>query len=299
MLIRERSNFWKFVADVVFISLGAALEAFSIKFLLLPNNVIDGGLVGVSLILSHISSSSLFAFFLVTITTPFLLVGYRMLGRNFMLRMGLAILSLVVSNELFDMIPSDFISKNLDSVELMVTGAIVLGVGVGLTLKFGGCVDGTEIVALLVQKSKGISVGTTILFFNFFIYSFAAVVYGEISTGVKSIITYMIASYVMDFVNSGVRDLKMVYIFTNNEKSILESINSTLRIGSTVLNSSSARSGRDGAIIVTAVSKVHIPILKSIIEKEDPKSFLVVLDIAESKNGTTSPVGFVKNSSIV
>lgn len=294
MLVRERSNFWKYFSDVVFICLGASLEAFSIKFLLVPNDVIDGGLVGIALIFSHLASGRFFSLFLIIITIPFLTIAMRTLGGKFLIKMALAFSSLIISNQIFEMFPGDLLSKNLGDIELIVSGAVVLGVGVGLTLKYGGCVDGTEIVAVLLQKSKGISIGTTILFFNFFIYSFAAIAYNQLTTGVKSIITYMIASFVMDFVNSGARDVKMMYIFTNYPENISESISNDLKIGSTVIESNSARSGRKVYIVLVAVNKIRLNSVKEIIEKEDRNAFFVVSDVSETCNGLVDPIGKTK-----
>lgn len=299
MLIKERSDLWQFVSDVVFICLGASLEAFSIRFLLIPNNVIDGGLVGIALILAKLSSAKYFSLLLIVITIPFLVMAFRTLGKMFLFRMGLALTSLVISSTLYEKIPADFISSSLGSVELMISGAIVLGLGVGLTLKFGGCVDGTEIIAILLQKTRGISVGTTILIMNFFIFTFAAIAYGHIATGVKSIITYILASYVMDFVNSGFRDVKMVHIFTSVPEIIEEKINKELKVGATLIDVVSMRSGRGGKMIMAVINKVHVSIIKDIVISEDKNAFIVVMDVSESINGTTHPVGFVKQASIL
>ncbi|MCK5787516.1 MAG: YitT family protein [Chlamydiia bacterium] len=297
IVLDQRSVFWKIFSDVVLICLGAFLESFAIRFLLVPNQVIDGGLVGVALVLAHVTSNKLFGLFLCVVTLPFLILGYKVIGRIFILKTALALFVLVSSSAVFATFPEDLICKHLGDVELIISGAIVLGVGVGLTLKYGGCVDGTEVIALILQRNRGISVGSTILFFNFFIYLFAAIVFGQLSTGVKSIITYMIAGYIVDLVSSGIKDLKMVICITGHSDKIIYKLNKDIRIGSSIVQSTSSRSGREKDIIMIVASKFNLLGIKEAILEIDDNAFIIISDVNEVQNGLVKPLGASKSSS--
>lgn len=287
---------WKFISDSILIAIGAVLEAVSIKFFLVPNNVIDGGLVGTSLILAKISNPELFVTILCIITFPFLILAYNTLGKNILIKMFIALVSFSIADFMMHGMDTTIFVNMLDSFELTITGAIILGIGVGMTIKYGGCLDGTEILALLIQKNKGVSVGRTIFIINIIVFTLATIAYNDVATGIKSLITYAIVSKVMDSTIAGFKEIKEVTIYSKSYKTIASRINSELRTGATLKTVESAYSGKKYKSIFIAIDKFKINELKQIINEEDKAAFIIIKDIIEYENGTVNPIGASKSN---
>ena len=203
----------RFLNDVLLphalLTIGAAVAALALEEFLVPFQILDGGVVGVSMIVSQLSGLPL-GLFIVVLNIPFLLVGLKRLGRTFLVRALYAMLVFSVLLEVFKPLPP------LTEQELLVVvfGGVLLGLGVGLILRSGGCLDGTEIVAMLLSQRVPFSTGQIVLGFNIIIYAAAGLLFG-LDRALYSLLTYFITSKIIDMVQNGMEQGKAVTIITN------------------------------------------------------------------------------------
>lgn len=178
---------------VCFIICGAMLVAISLQLFLVKNYVIDGGIIGISIILSQITREEV-GLFLLLLNTPFFLIAYSFIGRRFLLLSLCAILVLSLGTYLLE--PFPVLTEN--PILVILFGGIILGLGVGITIRFGGCLDGTEVLAILFSNRSPFSIGQYILLFNFFIFGSSIFIYGLIKA-IYSLLTFLVAYKTIDF----------------------------------------------------------------------------------------------------
>ncbi|MFL6517975.1 MAG: YitT family protein [Bacillus sp. (in: firmicutes)] len=188
----NRSGGCPFYQRVFIIFLGASLVAISLQLFLLENHIIDGGIIGISILLSHITSEEI-GLFLLILNTPFFLIAYRFLGRRFLMLSLFAILVLSIETYLLEPFPVITDSP----IVVIVLGGISLGLGVGITIRFGGCFDGTEVLAILFSKRSPFSIGQIILLFNIFIFGSSIFIFGP-KEAFYSLATFLIAYKTID-----------------------------------------------------------------------------------------------------
>lgn len=254
--------------------MGVGIEEF-----LVPNKVLDGGIVGISIILSHLSGWKL-GWFIFILNIPFFYIGYKQIGKTFALStlLGIAVLSATT------LLLHDVPVFTEDLLLATVFGGIVLGVGVGMVIRYGGSLDGTEILAILVNKKLPFSVGEIIMFFNIFIFATAGFVFGW-NRAMYSILAYFIAFKTIDVVISGLDESKSAWIISEQHKVIGEAILARLGRGVTYLNGEGAYTGDDKKVIFCVITRLEEAKLKAIVEEIDPSAFLAVADIAEVRGG--------------
>lgn len=173
------------------------MAAISLEVILIPNGLIDGGITGISMMLSEMMGYSL-SFLLFLLNIPFILLGYKHLGKRFAFSTSLGIISLTVSTGLLKIFPP-FLNGN--PVLLIFIGGILLGLGIGIVLRNGGALDGTDVLAILISSKTSYSVGESILVINIFIFLFALILFGW-KGALISIITYFIATTIVDMVRT-------------------------------------------------------------------------------------------------
>lgn len=188
----SRSAAISFYKRVLIIFMGATFVAISLQLFLVKNHVIDGGIIGISILLSHITGQEI-GLFLLILNTPFFLIAYTFLGRRFLMLSIYAILTLSLETYLLEPIP--VISEN--PIIVIVFGGIILGLGVGITIRFGGCFDGTEVLAILFSERFSLSIGQFILLFNFFIFGSSIFIFG-LGEAIYSLATFLIAYKTID-----------------------------------------------------------------------------------------------------
>jgi uncharacterized membrane-anchored protein YitT (DUF2179 family) len=189
-----RSAYISINKRLLYIFCGASLVGVSLQLLLVKNSVIDGGIVGLSIILSHITSIEV-GLLLLLLNTPFFILGYSYLGKRFLFLSLFAITVLSFVTHFFEPIPS------LTGNPLIVTvlGGITLGLGVGSVIRFGGSLDGTEVLAILISKRTSFSIGQIVMFFNFFIFGSSIFIFG-LKEAAFSLATFFIAYKTIDFI---------------------------------------------------------------------------------------------------
>jgi uncharacterized membrane-anchored protein YitT (DUF2179 family) len=278
-----RSWFFYFIT-FLWIALGSFLAAIGIKVFLAPNNLIDGGVVGLAMIGAYVFGQNYLSFFIVILNLPFLFLAYKLIGKTFVIQMCLAILMFAGFAYLLDTVPP----FHGESLEVIFLGGVVLGAGIGLVIRKGASLDGTEILAIIINRKKGFTVGQVILFINIFIFGAAGIVYQDWHTALQSLMIYIVASKIMDTVIVGFEETKSVIIVSLEPKKIARSVMSELGIGLTVLYGRGGFSNKEQEILYVIVERLQLAELKEIVHREDPGAFIAVENLHEVINGRTT-----------
>ncbi|MBQ6530204.1 MAG: YitT family protein [Clostridia bacterium] len=265
-----KNNIVSFLA----ITLGAALAAFSLEEFLIPSTILDGGITGVSMILNQLFGKGI-GIFIIVLNIPFFLIGLRQLGWRFLIRGVYGIVLFSVMLEVFNGLPQ-VTSEPLLGV---VFGGVTLGAGVGLVLRYGGCLDGTEIVAMLISKKTDFSVGQIIFGINIVIYAVAGILFGW-DRALYSLLTYFISFKVIDMVEEGLEQGKAVIIITNEGKTVADTLYKHLGRTCTLVEGTGLVSGRK-EILYCVVTRIEIPEVKRIVKSSDQSAFVTISDVSE------------------
>ena len=267
--------FKQWIAPLFFITVGAVIAAFALEEFLVPFTVLDGGVVGISMIISQLSGLPL-GILTIVLNIPFVLLGFKRLGMRFLVR---AIYAMVI----FSVFLSVFkYMKAVTDKEILVVafGGVLLGIGVGLILRYGGCLDGTEIVAMFLSKNTEFSVGQIVLFFNIIIYGVAAILFGP-DRALYSLLTYFVTSKVIDIVENGMEQGKSVMIITDHGKDIADAIYSQLGRTCTQMEGKGMVSNGKKTVLYCVITRVEVPAIKKIINDADVSAFMTISDVSE------------------
>ena len=256
------------------ITLGATLAALALEIFLVPNNIIDGGIIGISIMISYITKVKL-SILTFVLNIPFLILGYKQLGKSFLIKAAYAMLVFSILLEQFKPVPE----LTNDILLATVFGGLLLGIGVGFVIKFGACLDGTEVVAILINKKTSFSVGQVVMFLNFFIYSTSGLLFGW-DRALYSILTYFITFKIIDMVSEGFEQAKAAMIITNHGEEIANSIYKHLGRTVTMLEGEGLISGKK-VVLYAVVTRIEIPELKRIVAADDYSAFVTITDVNE------------------
>ena len=256
------------------ITLGATLAALALEIFLVPNNIIDGGIIGISIMISYITKVKL-SILTFVLNIPFLILGYKQLGKSFLIKAAYAMLVFSILLEQFKPVPE----LTNDILLATVFGGLLLGIGVGFVNKFGACLDGTEVVAILINKKTSFSVGQVVMFLNFFIYSTSGLLFGW-DRALYSILTYFITFKIIDMVSEGFEQAKAAMIITNHGEEIANSIYKHLGRTVTMLEGEGLISGKK-VVLYAVVTRIEIPELKRIVAADDYSAFVTITDVNE------------------
>jgi uncharacterized membrane-anchored protein YitT (DUF2179 family) len=268
-----------FTMRVIFLFVGALLVSVGLEIFLVPNNIIDGGITGISIMLAHITGMKL-GIFLFVLNLPFLLVGYKQIGKTFALSTLFGVTIMSIGSTILTPVPG----LTNDPLLAAVFGGIILGIGVGLVIRFGGSLDGTEIVAILIDKKSPFSVGQTVMIFNIFILGSAGFVFGW-NQAMYSLIAYFIAFKMIDITIEGLDSSKSVWIISDLHKEIGEVILARLGRGVTYLNGEGAFTGDAKQVIFCVITRLEEAKLKTIVEEIDENAFLAIGNIHDVRGG--------------
>ncbi|MGE5328795.1 MAG: YitT family protein [Deltaproteobacteria bacterium] len=255
--------------------LGALLAAIGLELFLIPNNIIDGGIIGISIIFSYLSKIPL-GFFIFLLNLPFLFIGYKQIGKTFALMtlLGVAALSVFTYFLRFQS------SVTQDLLLSTAFGGIFLGIGVGTIIRNGGSLDGTEIISILINRKISFSVGEIVMFFNIFILLSAGFVFGW-ERAMYSLLTYFIAYKAIDSTIEGFEQMKAVTIISSKPREIQESIYSRLGRNITFLYGKSGYTGIYKEIIYCVISRLELAKLKKIVLDFDPDAFIAIEHVSD------------------
>ncbi|MBS4216118.1 MULTISPECIES: YitT family protein [Neobacillus] len=269
----------KILQRILLITLGATLMGVGLEIFLVPNNVIDGGITGISIMLSYLTGWNL-GIFLFILNIPFFFIGYKQIGKTFALSTLYGIIILSIATTLFHPVPA----FTQDILLATIFGGVVLGIGVGIVIRYGGSLDGTEILAILFNNKLPFSVGEIIMFFNLFILGSAGFVFTW-DRAMYSLIAYFVAYKTIDITITGLDESKSVWIISDNARQIGDAILHRLGRGVTYLNGEGAFSGDDKKVIFCVINRLEEAKLKEIVTDYDDHAFLAVADIAEVRGG--------------
>lgn len=263
----------------IMIVIGAILAGVGLEIFLIPNQVIDGGIVGISIMLSHLSGLKL-GLFLFVLNIPFFFIGYKQIGKTFAISTIVGITVLSITTYLLHPVPA----FTADILLATVFGGIILGIGVGIVIRNGGSMDGTEILSILINKKTSFSVGEIIMFFNFFILGSSGFVFGW-DRAMYSYIAYFIAYKTIDIVIQGLDESKSVWIISDKYIIIGEALMARLGRGVTYFNGEGAYSKENKKVIFCVITRLEEAKLKAIVEEIDPAAFVAVGNVSEVRGG--------------
>ena len=267
-------SFWK----LILITVGAVITGFGLASFLAPNDIIDGGVIGISMIFSNVFKLNL-GLLIIILNLPFILMAWKKMGTKFVLLTGYANIILALSTNYFHSFKATG-----DLLLATVFGGIILGVGVGTILKNEASLDGTEMLSLIISKKFGFSVGEFILLINVFIYAAAGLVFGW-ESAMYSVLTYFIVSKVIDNVMEGFNSSKSVRIISDHAGEIGESLIERLDISITYLQGIGGYTGQDKDLIYCVISRLELPKMLEIVKEIDSKAFVSVVDVHEVYGG--------------
>jgi uncharacterized membrane-anchored protein YitT (DUF2179 family) len=269
--------------DFAFISLGVILASIGLKGFLFPNNFLDGGAMGVSLLLQILTGFNL-SFLIVLVNLPFILLGAKQISIQFAVKSSLAIFALAL---LVHLIQLPTITD--DKLLIAVFGGFFLGAGIGFSIRGGAVIDGTEVLAISVSRKSSLTVGDFITVFNVLLFVLAATIV-SVETALYSMLTYFSASKTVDFIINGIEEYIGVMIISEDYEIIKEMIATKLQRGVTVFRSDGGYGTKGNAmpdrkILFCVVTRLEVSKVLSEVDKIDRKAFVIQYPINDTKGG--------------
>ncbi|MBK8643745.1 MAG: YitT family protein [Saprospiraceae bacterium] len=270
------------IKDFILITAGIFSAAFGFKGFLLTNQFIDGGATGISLLLSALTSVPLYVFIIV-VNIPFIILANSILGRTFALKTAAAISGLALC-----LATVSFPNVTDDNLLVAVFGGFFLGAGIGLSVRGGAVIDGTEVLAIYLSRKLGTTIGDVIIVINVIIFSAAAYLL-SVEIALYSMITYIAASKTLDFIIEGIEEYIGVTIVSPHCEAIQQMIVESMGRGVTIYNGKRGF-GKRGAsneidIVYTVLTRLEINKLNTELEKIDPDAFVIMSSIKDTKGG--------------
>lgn len=265
----------KVILQYFLVVAGSIIAAFALGQILVPVHIMDGGMVGISMIISSLTPFPL-GILTICLNLPLVIIGSRKLEKSFLFRTvtAMAVFSAAVS---YFSETSFYMTE--DKLLATVFGGMLLGGGVGLVIQNGACLDGTEAVAMMISKKLRLSVGQIVLFFNVMIYLAAGCLFG-IDRGLYSLLTYIIVSKIVDYISTGMQQGKAVMIITDHGDAIAEDIYLELGRTVTIIEGSGLISG-EKIVLYCVITRIELSTMRKIIEKDDYSAFMAVSDVSE------------------
>ena len=254
--------------------IGTITAAFALETFLIPNTVLDGGITGISIIISKLTNIPLSLLVLI-INIPFIYIGYKNLGKSFLIRTIFCISLFTLSLEFF----KSFEALTEEMLLATIFGGGLLGIGVGLIIRFGGCIDGTESVAIVISKKTNFSVGQIIMVFNIIIYRVAGIIFG-LDRMLFSLFTYIITFMVIDFVSEGLEQVKAAMIITSKGSKLSKEIYDKLGRTTTTIHGKGLISGQKD-VLYCVLTRVEVYQLRHIVEEMDESAFVTILEVSD------------------
>jgi len=271
------------VTETFFIVIGVVSAGFGLKGFLLPNLFIDGGAMGISLLISETTGISL-SVLIIIVNFPFIILGYSNLGKQFAIKSILAIVGLALT---VHFIPYPLITS--DKLLIAVFGGFFLGAGIGMSIRGGAVIDGTEVLAIYLSKKTGLTIGDIVLIFNIIIFSFGAYIL-SIEVALYAMLTYISAAKTIDFIIEGVEEYTGITIISAQSEKIRLMITEDLGRGVTVYSGKGGFGKKDSDltafdILYTVVTRLEIARIKTEIDKIDDTAFIIMNSIKDTKGG--------------
>lgn len=260
--------------EFLMMGIGAAIAAFAIQEFLVPCTILDGGVIGIGIMISNLTGFPLGILTLI-LNVPFLVFGAKKLGQVFIVKSAYSMLVFSAFTSLFE--PMQAVTS--EYLLAVCFGGVILGAGVGLVIRYGGCLDGTETVALLLNRKYKMPVGQTVLFFNIAIYTIAGFLFG-FDRAMYSLLTYFITSKVLDYVESGMEQAKAAFIITDDSVKVAELIYEKLGRTVTIMEGEGLVSGKK-VVLYCVINRMEVRDLRNLVNSIDASSFVTITDVSE------------------
>ena len=279
---RVGANWRRFVASSGLVLAGAASAAFGVEGFLLPEGFVDGGVTGLSMILAHLTGVPLFVL-IALINLPFLFLAKRYYGYRMVVRgaCGVALLACILA--LFD-----FPQVTQDRLLTAVFGGIFLGAGIGLAIRGGSVLDGTEVLALVLSRSGTVTVGDVVLGLNLGIFSVAGLTLG-IEPALYSVLTYASASRTIDFLIHGVEEYYALTIFSSKADEIRSALIDEMKLAITRIKAAGGLTGQEQEMLFCVVTRLEVARVKALAKEHDKDVFVVVQHVSDVIGGIRRP----------
>ncbi|MHC9160514.1 YitT family protein [Exiguobacterium profundum] len=278
--MKRENKMWLMAFQMVMNIIGGLIAAYGLESVLIPNNVSDGGVTGISIVGSQLTGLPL-GIFIGVLNIPFVYLGYKQIGKSFAILSVTGIASLSVGTVIMHHVPTIIEG---DALLITVVGGIILGFGMGISLRNGGALDGIDMLAVLLSRKLPFGTSDLILFLNTFVFIVVSTVFG-LQGAVLSAIAYFIASKVIHIVEEGLSGAKTFKIITSEPQEMVETIRDRLGRSATLNQIQGAYSKESYYEITCVINRLEERKIKDIIDDVDPKAFVVVYEVTEVKGG--------------
>ncbi len=278
-LLRRRKTAMDWIKKYLVLIIGSLIYSAGLEIFLVPNNIIDGGVVGISIMASYLTGIP-FGVYMVVLNLPFLYLGYKQIGKTFAISTIVSIIAISVFSEFLEPVPQ----ITQDYFLAAIFGGIIAGAGVGLVIRQGGSLDGTEITAIILDRKTSFSVGEVVMFFNLFILGAAGFVFGW-DKAMYSLVAYFIISKMIDVVLKGLDESYAVMIVSDEYEEIADALMHRLGRGVTYLHGQGAYTGDDKQVLYCVVTRLEVVKLKEIALEKDETAFVTINPVHDIVGG--------------
>lgn len=278
-LLRRRKTAMDWIKKYLVLIIGSLIYSAGLEIFLVPNNIIDGGIVGISIMASYLTGVP-FGVYMLVLNLPFLYLGYKQIGKTFAISTIISIIALSIFSEFLEPVPR--ITE--DYFLAAIFGGIIAGAGVGLVIRQGGSLDGTEITAIILDRKTSFSVGEVVMFFNLFILGAAGFVFGW-DKAMYSLVAYFIISKMIDVVLKGLDESYAVMIVSDEYEEIADALMHRLGRGVTYLHGQGAYTGDDKQVLYCVVTRLEVVKLKEIALEKDETAFVTINPVHDIVGG--------------
>ncbi len=278
-LLRRRKTAMDWIKKYLVLIIGSLIYSAGLEIFLVPNNIIDGGIVGISIMASYLTGIP-FGVYMLVLNLPFLYLGYNQIGKTFAISTIISIIALSIFSEFLEPVPQ----ITQDYFLAAIFGGIIAGAGVGLVIRQGGSLDGTEITAIILDRKTSFSVGEVVMFFNLFILGAAGFVFGW-DKAMYSLVTYFIISKMIDVVLKGLDESYAVMIVSDEYEEIADALMHRLGRGVTYLHGQGAYTGDDKQVLYCVVTRLEVVKLKEIALEKDETAFVTINPVHDIVGG--------------
>ena len=278
-LLRRRKTAIDWIKKSLVLIIGSLIYSAGLEIFLVPNNIIDGGVVGISIMASYLTGIP-FGVYMVVLNLPFLYLGYKQIGKTFAISTIISIIALSIFSEFLEPVPQ----ITQDYFLAAIFGGIIAGAGVGLVIRQGGSLDGTEITAIILDRKTSFSVGEVVMFFNLFILGAAGFVFGW-DKAMYSLVAYFIISKMIDVVLKGLDESYAVMIVSDEYEEIADALMHRLGRGVTYLHGQGAYTGDDKQVLYCVVTRLEVVKLKEIALEKDETAFVTINPVHDIVGG--------------
>ena len=278
--------------NFLFLLMAGIINAVGVTIFIAPVQLYDSGISGTSILLSQVTPSYLsLSFFLILLNIPLLLYGLKKQGTIFSIYAIFAVcVYAIVAWMITDLLPIDVsIASPLAGTDLFlcaVFGGLVSGIGSGMAIRFGGAMDGIEVVAVIFAKKIGLSVGTFVLIYNVLLYIICGIIMGSWILPLYSIVTYVAASKTVDFIVDGLDSSKSAMIVTTKPQRIAKTISDEFQTGITIMDAHGYYSDEPKTVLYVVVNQFQTVKIKSIVKKIDRNAYIAITPVADLFHGS-------------